>query len=559
MAKKIINPLYSVGIDSLSMDTLLPTVGTKDPFTDAFDTTPEPLSPLLPGGSATDLGNYYTKPEVDDMIDNIEAGTVDLSSYYTKSEVDSLIPDPVDLSGYYTKTDVDALLSDAVNQDDLTAETTARTAADETLQNNIDAEVTARTNADITLKNSIDGIKLVQDSGNTLHYTLENVDGQSLGEINIPKDQFLKSAEYDSTNKQLIFVFETTTGETTTNVDVSELVDTYTAGNGINITNNVISSTIELTDYYTKTETDVLLGSKADSTTVQTLQTAVTTLQSAQSATQQTLETEISDRAAADVTLQTAIDGKQNTLTAGDNITISGSTISATVPDIDLTDYYTKEEVDNKIASGGTFDSSVYYNKSDVDGLLTNKADTSGLTAETTARTNADQTLQFNIDGKQNVLTAGDNIVISGDTISAVVPDIELTDYYTKEEVDAAVITKVSLSGGTMTGDLFLPSTPSGTTPSPTKAASIQDVLDAIAAQPVQPTIQKPQIFDYVDSNEFTLAKEPAFIIEVLTLSDTTFSYLQDNNSDYVVNADKITINNPVLSTGMKVKVVYCA
>ena len=39
--------------------------------------------------------------------------------------------------------------------------------------------------------------------------------------------------------------------------------------------------------------------------------------------------------------------------TAGDNITISDNTISATVPQIDLSNYYTKSEVDSKVIYGG--------------------------------------------------------------------------------------------------------------------------------------------------------------------------------------------------------------
>ena len=35
------------------------------------------------------LGNYYTKDEVDNLIDNIDGGNVDLSNYYTKTEVSS--------------------------------------------------------------------------------------------------------------------------------------------------------------------------------------------------------------------------------------------------------------------------------------------------------------------------------------------------------------------------------------------------------------------------------------------------------------------------------------
>lgn len=59
--------------------------------------------------------------------------------------------------------------------------------------------------------------------GENLLYKLI-VNGNENGEINIPKDQFLKSTTYDSENKKLIFVMETADGETTTEVSISDLV-----------------------------------------------------------------------------------------------------------------------------------------------------------------------------------------------------------------------------------------------------------------------------------------------------------------------------------------------
>lgn len=83
----------------------------------------------------------------------------------------------------------------------------------------------------------IESVEIVKNSQSDLQYTLK-VDGQDVGEINIPKDQFLKSVTYDAGNKELVFVFETTEGTVTTNVSVNDLVDTYTAGNGLTLTGN---------------------------------------------------------------------------------------------------------------------------------------------------------------------------------------------------------------------------------------------------------------------------------------------------------------------------------
>ena len=83
----------------------------------------------------------------------------------------------------------------------------------------------------------IESVEIVKNSQSELQYTLK-VDGQDVGEINIPKDQFLKSVTYDAGNKELVFVFETTEGTVTTNVSVNDLVDTYTAGNGLTLSDN---------------------------------------------------------------------------------------------------------------------------------------------------------------------------------------------------------------------------------------------------------------------------------------------------------------------------------
>ena len=67
------------------------------------------------------------------------------------------------------------------------------------------------------------------------------VDGVVKGDINIPKDQFLKNVEYDDTTKELVFTFDTTDGEKVTKVNIGELVDTYKAGNGLELNGNIFS------------------------------------------------------------------------------------------------------------------------------------------------------------------------------------------------------------------------------------------------------------------------------------------------------------------------------
>ena len=69
-----------------------------------------------------DLDNYYTKQEVDEIVDSIDVPAVDLDDYYTKNEIDDKLDElviggtDIDLTNYYTKQEVD----DIVDEIDLT-------------------------------------------------------------------------------------------------------------------------------------------------------------------------------------------------------------------------------------------------------------------------------------------------------------------------------------------------------------------------------------------------------------------------------------------------------
>ena len=90
------------------------------------------------------------------------------------------------------------------------------------------------------------GATIVLEKTNNLQYTLK-VGDAIVGTIDIPKDQFVKSVSYNEESKTIDFVFETTDGEQTVTINVSNLVDTYTAGNGISLTSNEFSLKIDAT------------------------------------------------------------------------------------------------------------------------------------------------------------------------------------------------------------------------------------------------------------------------------------------------------------------------
>lgn len=153
---------------------------------------------------------------------------------------------------------------------------------------------------------------------------------------------------------------------------ISATDTTYTAGDNITIEGNVISADdVDLSNYYTKTEANTLLDEKVDAETGKGLST--------------------NDFTNAD---KQKLDGLKN-YTAGQNVTIDANgVISADEPD--LSNYYPKSES---------------YNKTETDALLADKADASSVYT----KTETDNLL----DAKQNALTAGENVQIANDVISA--------------------------------------------------------------------------------------------------------------------------------------------
>ena len=144
----------------------------------------------------------------------------------------------VDLSTYATK-------------EELASETESRTKSDEQIQESLANESVARVSGDATLQGQIDDVNnrletIKLEKNSDLQYSLMVGDAIA-GTIDIPKDQFVKSVSYNQENKTIDFVFETTDGEQTVNVNVSDLVDTYTAGNGIALASNEFSIKIDAT------------------------------------------------------------------------------------------------------------------------------------------------------------------------------------------------------------------------------------------------------------------------------------------------------------------------
>jgi hypothetical protein len=106
---------------------------------------------------------------------------------------------------------------------------------------------------DKVLTNSINGVlahlSLNYDSSTGDLEILGKNDGSSvpyvLSTVNLPLDSFLDSVTYDSSTHILTFEWSTTSGKTDTDVDLSGLIDTYSAGNGLALTSGVFSVKID--------------------------------------------------------------------------------------------------------------------------------------------------------------------------------------------------------------------------------------------------------------------------------------------------------------------------
>ena len=92
--------------------------------------------------------------------------------------------------------------------------------------------------------------------------------------------------------------------------------------------------------------------------------------------------------------------------------------------------------------------------------------------------------------------------------------------------------------------------------------------IESIGGAGGGPIARKPELFKYggdaeagytpISSNVITVVNTILFIDYILILNGSTgLYYLQDNGSDYTVGTNTVTISNPVLADGMKIKIAY--
>ena len=213
-------------------------------------------------------------------IDSALATKAEVGSSYTKEESDAkYITEHQSLDGLATKDELantnanvetieervkaneDAIViingNEATDGSIKKAISDANAHAEEAVKVETNRATTKEGELETEIATKVGEVKLEKDANNDLVYILY-VDGKKSGEIEIPKDQFLKSVDYNAKNKELEFVFITSDGEKTTNVDVADLVDTYHAGNGLSIdeNNNFSVKVSESSENYIKVTAD---------------------------------------------------------------------------------------------------------------------------------------------------------------------------------------------------------------------------------------------------------------------------------------------------------------
>lgn len=230
--------------------------------------SPITLTKTVITGGVDKLSAALRLRSTDNLI-NVDNGNLFVSENAINSKVDNetlratnaetQIRNDISSIGTAVGTNAEAIteLDEAVTsvKDSIAAETTRATLAEQ-----------SNTNAINTLSNNvnrkIEKVEIVKNSSSDLQYILK-VDDVDAGEINIPKDQFLKSVTYDPTNKEFTFTFETATGVSVTKIKIDDLVDTYIAGNGLTLNGNKFAVKIneDSESYLTVSEEGVkLLG-----------------------------------------------------------------------------------------------------------------------------------------------------------------------------------------------------------------------------------------------------------------------------------------------------------
>ena len=270
----------------------------------------------------------------------------------------------------------DSLISGLTNS--LHSEINRATNAENSLRSDLNAEISARTNADAAQLQRITALEVGKADANSV-YTKTESDAKYTTKdyISDLTGDFFDAAAYDSQTKKINFYHGNTIKA---NIDASSFIkdgmvdNVAISGSNLVITFNTdsgkepisipLSSIFDPSNYFTKSEIDSALSGKVDNSTFNTLSGRVDTISGDVDTVSGRVDT-ISGNVEA--VKQEIITISGESVTSGDVQTMINESISGKADSDDVytkNEVYTKSEVDEAIAD---IDLSNFYTKSDVD------------------------------------------------------------------------------------------------------------------------------------------------------------------------------------------------
>lgn len=193
--------------------------------------------------TAVGNGSDSTLAEAKAYADTVARDAVDTAATDAANKADSALSDAkayaddklAQLKEKLERDDSD--LSSAIEAAKSDANSLANAYTDEKVKDEASRAQLQEQELDAKLTTKIENVEVVKSETSDLEYTLL-VDGKNAGTIKIPEDQFLKSVEYLADTKEIRFIFRIDGQDQTVDIQVSDFVETYNAGDGLELSEN---------------------------------------------------------------------------------------------------------------------------------------------------------------------------------------------------------------------------------------------------------------------------------------------------------------------------------
>ena len=171
-------------------------------------------------------------------------GNSERPTYNDNKEI-ALLDDIVNSDANFSKEIEELKKKDSELEDSINNESIIRNDEDTKLNNKIDQLHQSTNDELVSINDLINSIELVKSDDSDLIYNLI-IGDINKGTINIPKDQFLKQVTYDNLTNILTFIITTSSGiDNKIDIDLTDLVDEYNAGNGLKLDSKTFSILID--------------------------------------------------------------------------------------------------------------------------------------------------------------------------------------------------------------------------------------------------------------------------------------------------------------------------